>query len=137
MQLSETTQSTNDIKPTVFWLKLKGQTKLCHHPPPAKIYPRPPTISQNISSTTHHQSKYIHHHPPPPTTSQNISTTTHHQSKYIHHHLPQAKIYPPPPTTSQNISTTTHHQPKYIHHHSPPPTDSQNLFYKKPIYKNH
>ena len=59
---------------------------------------------------------------PPPTTSQNISTTS-------HHHPPPAKIYPPPPTT-------TRHQPRYIHQHPPTPTNSQNLFYKKPIYKN-
>ena len=74
-----------------------SQTRLCYHPPP-------PTTSQNISTTIHHQPKYIHHHLPPPTTSQNISTT-------IHHHPPPAKIYPPPPTTSQNISTTIHHHP--------------------------
>ena len=54
-----------------------------------------------------------HHHPPP-------STTT---------HPTPAKIYPPQ-------LTTTHHQPKYIHHYSPQPTDIQNFFYKKSIYKN-
>ena len=43
------------------------------------------------------------------------------QTKLCHH---------PPP------STTTLHQPKYIYHHSPPATDSQNLFNKKPIYRN-
>ena len=59
---------------------------------------------------------------PTPTTSQNISTTS-------HHHPPPAKIYLPPPTT-------TRHQPRYIHQHPPTPTNSQNLFYKKPIYKN-
>ena len=43
----------------------------------------------------------------------------------------QTKLYyhPPPPTT-------THHQPKYINHDLTPPTNSQNLFHKKPIYKN-
>ena len=54
-------------------------------------------------------------HPPPSTTTQ--------------HHPPPAKIYPPP-------LTTTYHQPIYIHQHPPPPTNSQSLFYKKPIYKN-
>ena len=53
------------------------------------------------------------YHPPP-------STTT---------HPTPAKIYPPQ-------LTTTHHQPKYIHHHSLQPTDIQNFFYKKSIYKN-
>ena len=84
------------------------QTKLCHHPSrPTTTHHNPPrpATSQNISTSTHHQPKYIHHDPLPPTT--------------IHHYPPPAKIYPPPPTTSQNISTTTHHHPKngpkYIH----------------------
>ena len=102
---------------------LLGQTKLCHHPLPSTTthhhHPPPPTTSQNISTTTHHH----HHQQPSTTTSQNISTTT------THHH-------PPRPTTSQNISTITHHQPKYIHHQLLPPTDSQNFFHKKSIYKN-
>ena len=72
-----------------------GQTKLFHnplrpptihdHPPPSKIYPLPPTTSQNMSTTTHHQQKYIHHHPP------------------------SVKIYPPLPTISQKMD---HHPPK-------------------------
>ena len=45
----------------------------------------PPSITiQNISTTTHHQPKYVSHHAPLPTTSQNISTTTQHQPKYKH-----------------------------------------------------
>ena len=44
-----------------------GQTKLCHHHPP------PPTTFQNISTTTHHQPKYIHHHSRPPTDRQNFN----------------------------------------------------------------
>ena len=75
-----------------------------HHDPPPST-----TTSQNISTATHHQPKYIYHYPLPP-------TTTHHQPKYIHHH-------PPPPTDSQNISTTTHH-PK----NGPPLSKSQNIF---------
>ena len=65
----------------------------------------------------------IHHHRPPPTTIQNISTTTHHQPKYVHQHPPPAKVHPRPPTTSQNISTTTYHFPK----NGPPPRKSQNI----------
>ena len=73
-----------------------------------------------------------HHYPPP-------LTTTHHQPKYNHHHPSPAKIYPLSPTSTHHHPsppTSTHHQPKYIRHHSPPSTDSQNFFYKKPIYKN-
>ena len=80
-------------------------TNIHHYLPPAKLYPPPikmypplPTISQNISTTTHN-------HPPPPTPSQSISNTT-------HHHQTWAKIYPP-------LSTTTHWKSKYIHHHQP------------------
>ena len=65
-------KSANDIKPTVFWLKLRGQTKLCHHPPPS-------TTSQNISTTTHHHPSSSKIYPAPPTT--------------IHHHLPTAKTF--------------------------------------------
>ena len=52
-------------------------TTTYHHPPPPTL----PTTSQNISTTTHDQPKYIHQHSPPPTTSQNISTITHHHPK--------------------------------------------------------
>ena len=88
------------------------QTKLCHHPSrPTTTHHNPPrrATSQNISTSTHHQPKYIHHDPLPPTTIHHypppakiyppLPTTT--------HHPPPAKIYPPPPTTGQ----------KYIHHH--------------------
>ena len=85
-------------------------TNIHHYLPPAKLYPPPikmypplPTISQNISTTTHN-------HPPPPTPSQSISNTT-------HHHQTWAKIYPPLSTTTHwksNISTTTNRNPKYI-----------------------
>ena len=51
-------------------------TTIHHHPPPAKAYPTPPT-------TTKHEPKYIHPYPPPPTESQNISTTTNRNPKYI------------------------------------------------------
>ena len=44
-----------------------GPTKLCHHPPPAKIYPPPPTIT--------------HHHPPPAEIYPPTPTTTHQQPK--------------------------------------------------------
>ena len=63
-------------------------TTIDHHPPPAKIYPPPPTPAKI--------------YPPPPTTSQNISTTT-------HYHPPPAKIYPPPPNTSPKMD---HHPAK-------------------------
>ena len=66
-----------------------GQTKLCHHPPPAKIYPPPPIA-------THQHAPPSKIYPPPPTTNQSISTTIHptqQQPKYIHHHQPQSKIY--------------------------------------------
>ena len=63
-----------------FWLQWcqsfwsMGQTKLCHHPTPAKIYPPPPTTSQNISIT--------HHYPPPPKICLAPFTTTHWQLFY-------------------------------------------------------
>ena len=42
-------------------------------PPPTITHNHPPpTTSQNISSTTHHQPKYIYHYSPPPTDSQNF-----------------------------------------------------------------
>ena len=74
-----------------------GQSKLCHHPPPAKIYPPTPTTSQNISTittTTHHQPKYVHHHPPLVKIYPLTCPTTHRQPKCIHHHQQQSKIYP-------------------------------------------
>ena len=73
MQLTETTQSANDIKPVVFWLKLKGQTKVCNHPS-AKIYALPPT-------TTLHQPKYIQCHPPLAEIRRPPFTTTYRQPK--------------------------------------------------------
>ena len=71
------------------WVRLNHATTHCH--------PLPPSNSQNKSTTSLHQPKYIHHQPPPLTTSQNISTT-------INNNPPTAKIYPPSPTTIQNIS---------------------------------
>ena len=97
VSISNLNTCLSDLRDTVDWGKkwlvdfnarktqlvsIEDQTKLCHHPAPAKIYPPPPTAS-------HHQQKYIH---------------------YL--------------------------QPKYIHQHPPPATESQNLFYKKPIYRN-
>ena len=73
MQLTETTQSANDIKPVVFWLKRKGQTKVCNHPS-AKIYALPPT-------TTLHQPKYIQRHPPLAEIRRPPFTTTYRQPK--------------------------------------------------------
>ena len=84
-----------------------GLDKLCHHPPPS-------TTSQNISTTTHQHpppakiyplpTTITQNRPSAPITSQNISTTTHHhlppsnttnhQPQYIHHHQPQSTIYP-------------------------------------------
>ena len=86
------------------WFSLSRDSKLDKTMPP----PSTSHSHQSVSTTTHHQPRYILHDPTPPTTSQNISTTTHHHSpqlKKIHHH-------PPPPTNSQNISTTIHHNPK-------------------------
>ena len=65
-----------------------------------------------MSTTTHHQPKYIHLHPP-------LSPTTYHQPKYVHHHPPPVKICPPRPTTTHQYLPKTHYQPKYIHHHPP------------------
>ena len=48
------------------WVRLNYNTTH-NHPPPAKIYPPPPTT--------------IHYHPPPAITSD-------HQPKYIYHHTP-------------------------------------------------
>ena len=63
------------------WVRLNYATTH-HHPPSAKIYSPPSTI-------THHQPKYIHHHPPlatihppPPTTTQKMD-----------YHPAKAKIY--------------------------------------------
>ena len=42
----------------------------------------PPTNSQNISTTTCHQTKYIYYHPLPPTTTQKVD-----------HHPAKSKIY--------------------------------------------
>ena len=49
-----------------------------------------------------------HHHPPPPTNGQNMSTTTSHEPKCIHHPSP-AKIYPLLSTISQKVD---HHPTK-------------------------
>ena len=57
-----------------------------HHPPPPTTihhHPPPPTTTHHQPTTIHHKPKYAHHHPPPPTNSQNISTITKHNSKYI------------------------------------------------------
>ena len=67
-------------------------TNIHHHPPPAKIYPSPPTTSQNISTTTHYHPPPAKICPPPLTTSQNISTTTQHFKK-MDHHPAKVKIY--------------------------------------------
>ena len=64
-------------------------TTIHHDPPPAKICPPPPTTT--------------HHHQLPPTTSQNISTTIHHQPKYIHHYLPFPKKWTPTPQKPKYI----------------------------------
>ena len=59
------------------------------------------------STTAHHHplpSTYTHHRPPPLTNNQNISTTTHHNPKYIHHHPPQSKIYPSKVFYKKNIN---------------------------------
>ena len=42
----------------------------------------------------------------------------------------------PPPTATHHQPKYIHHQPRCIHQHPPPPTNSQNHFFKKPIYKN-
>ena len=78
-------------------------------------------LSTGQTKLCHHPPPSIttQHHPPPAKTYSPPPITTHHQPKYIHHQ-----------------PLTTHHQPRYIHQHLPPPTNSQNLFFKKPIYKN-
>ena len=69
-------------------------TFICHHPPPAKIYPPPPTMTHHHPPPA---KICPHHPPRPTnicqklTTSQNISTTTHHQPKYIYPYLPVPK----------------------------------------------
>ena len=75
MQLTETTQSANDIKPVVFWVKRNGQTKVCHHRS-AKIYALPPT-------TTLHQPKYNQRYPPIAKIHQPPFTTTYRQPKLL------------------------------------------------------
>ena len=73
-----------------------GSTKLCHNPPrPTTIHHDPPP-----STTTHH-------HPAPSSTSQNISTTTHHQPKYIHHYLPFPKKMDHHPAKAKIYSYTS------------------------------
>ena len=99
------------------WFSLSRDSKLDKTMPP----PSSSHSHQSISTTTHHQPKYILHDPTPPTTSQNISTTT-------HHHPPTATMYLP-------SSTSTHQEPKYIHHCSPQSkiNPSKKVFYKRNI----
>ena len=57
--------ATNNHDPPPSTTTHHQQKYIHHHPPPAKIYPLPPTTSQNISTTTYHFPK-------------TISTTTYH-----------------------------------------------------------
>ena len=55
--------ATNNHDPPPSTTTHHQQKYIHHHPPPAKIYPLPPTTSQNISTTIPNISQKMDHHP--------------------------------------------------------------------------
>ena len=66
----------------------------------ARLNYAPPTTILHQPKYIHHYPPLTKIYPPPPTTSQNVSTTTLHQPNYIHDHQPPVKIYLPASTTT-------------------------------------